>query len=591
MHLFLAFTSRAFYILRIKAFGWAMAFCLAATSWGPGLSWSSEAPVFIELVGQHIRERIKDNKNPAALICRGEPLSGFRLLPLFYEERRFFPVWLDAAGLRPITQALIRTIEQADQEGLQPSDYHLDPIAAMLADMESGALMTTAGRAALWSDLDVLLTDAFLLLSAHLSGGRVNPESLHKDWVLSEKTIDILKVLHTAVTEAQIDQVIERLSPGHAGYANLRTALRQLRGVVEKGGWPRIPDGPTLQPGDRDARVLTLRDRLKIGGDLEGEALSEAAPEHFDAPLEAAVKRFQSRHGLEPDGLVGRATLVELNIPARERARQIELNLERWRWLPHDLGKRYIEVNTADFSLSAVEDHQIVMRMRVVVGRPARRTPVFSARMAYMVINPYWTVPFTIAVEDILPKLVEDVSYLEQQSLKVYYGWDDSAPAIDPRHIDWRAYGRNHFPFRLVQAPGAHNSLGQMKFMFPNRFSVYLHDTPNRALFGKVQRDFSSGCIRVEDAPSLAAFLLKADPDWSVERLQTVLKTSRQHVIRIKDPVPVHLLYMTAWVDADGEVQFRKDIYKRDRALDVGLKRKPQTLTYSLEAALPQVVR
>jgi L,D-transpeptidase YcbB len=575
---------------RTKARLYAAAIILAMTAFGAGVLPASQTSPLIEQMSHCIRERMTDRDHLSDFVCRGEPISGIQLMPAVYEERRFEPLWLDSRGLRPTAQALIRTIEQADREGLRPSDYHLNAIQSLLADMSDGALPLSPDRAGDWADADMLLTDAFLLFSSHLSAGRVNPETLHNDCVNTEKTIDIMKGLPAVVTGAQFDQFIEQLSPDNPDFLRLRDALHRLQAVADKGGWPTIPEGPVLKAGDHDMRVLMLRDRLRIGGDLYAQVTSDI-PDHFDDPVVEAVKRFQSRHGLEPDGSVGPQTLEELNIPARARVRQIELNMERWRWLPHDLGRRHIVVNTAAFDLAAVEDHRVVLRMRVVVGRPARRTPVFSAPMQYMVINPSWTVPPTIAVEDILPRLVEDAGYLEHQTIKVYRGWDDNAAPIDPHDIDWRAYGRNNFPFRLVQEPGSNNPLGRFKFMFPNRFSVYLHDTPNHRLFGKVQRDFSSGCIRVEEAPSLAAFLLEDDTEWSAARLRSVVRKGREQVIRIKEPVTVHLLYMTAWVDENGELQFRRDIYQRDKDLGEVLEAKAPALSPLMEAGMPSAVR
>jgi murein L,D-transpeptidase YcbB/YkuD len=564
------------------------AFCLVMTAFGIGASPAADTSSWIEQVSHCIRERLTDKAHQTGLACRGEPIGSARLMSAIYEEHRFEPIWLDAEGLRPTAKVLIRTIMQADREGLRPSDYHLNALQSLLAEMSAGVL--TSDRAADWADADMLLTDAFLLMSSHLSAGRLNPETLHYDWVIPEKTIDIMKVLNTAVTTAHFDQFIEQLSPDHPGFIHLRAALRRLEAVANQGGWPPIPEGPTLRAGDHGLRVLILRDRLRIGGDLPVQGTSDVSELFDDAVLEA-VKRFQRRHGLKPDGSVGAQTLAELNIPAQARVRQIALNLERWRWLPHVLGRRYIVVNTAAFGLTAVEDGRAVLRMRVVVGRPARRTPVFSAPVQYMVINPSWTVPPTIAVEDMLPRLIKDAGYLDHQPIKVYYGWNENAAPIDPHTIDWRAYGKNNFPFRLVQEPGSSNPLGRFKFVFPNPFLIYLHDTPNHRAFGKVQRDFSSGCIRVEDARALAAFVLEGDPHWSVGRLRSAVNKGRERVVRIKNPVTVYLLYMTAWVDDNGELQFRKDIYHRDRHLEQALKRTAPALSPLMEAGDPAAVQ
>ncbi len=368
---------------------------------------------------------------------------------------------------------------------------------------------------------------------------------------------------------------INALRPTHAGYIGLKKALSRFRQIKKHGGWPQMASGAILRPDAKDPRVAALRDRLRISRDLSGSQRDQES-DRFDAKLVQAVVRFQKRHGLKPDGVVGPRTLEALNVPVGQRIRQVEINLERWRRMPHDLGTRYIVVNIADFNLRVVENHRTVLGMKVVVGRPARPTPVFSATMAYIVLNPYWTVPRTIALEDILPKLKNHgAGFLTEENIQVFHGWGNHARPIDPGSIDWSAYSRDHFPFRLRQNPGPQNAMGQIKFLFPNKFDVYLHDTPDRSLFNREQRDFSSGCVRVEKPVALAAYLLKGDKAWPLQRLKSVLKAGRRQVIHIPRPIPLHLLYLTAWVDEAGILQFRKDIYHRDTALEKTLEQRP----------------
>jgi murein L,D-transpeptidase YcbB/YkuD len=306
---------------------------------------------------------------------------------------------------------------------------------------------------------------------------------------------------------------------------------------------------------------------LTLSGDYKGTFIIGPA-DQYDESLKTAVKRFQLRHGLKPDGVIGPKTREAMNVTAQERIRQIELNLERWRWLPRDLGSRYIIVNTADFYLQVMEHGQKKIEMKVVVGRPARQSPVFSAAMTYMVLNPYWNVPRIIAVEDILPKLEKDVDYLINQNFRVFTGWEEDAVELDPLTINWANYNEHNFPYRLRQEPGKKNALGQIKFMFPNKFAVYLHDTPQKSLFTRFQRGFSSGCIRVENAYYLANYLLRDDPAWTPKKLAGILEKGERRVVRVPRPIPIHLHYMTAWVDKEGNRQFRKDIYERDHKLD-----------------------
>lgn len=564
--------------LRFRQLCWSLIFCLVCAPVGMAAEITAQQDQLREVI-RHLEERIAERSVSEGFVCRGERICGISLLPLFYMERGYQPVWIDNDGLTLEGAQLLATLRNSADQGLQPLDYHIDSIDALLSDPGMGkAGPIVESHPAGWADLELLLTDAFLLLASHLSGGRVNPENLHTDWVLADTDLDLLAVLKKAVERNDAALVMEQLLPADAGYNRLRQARSNLVQAVRPGGWTPIPPGPTLVPGDKDDRIELLRKRLILSGDL-------SRPDRilnlrwFDPEMEMAVQRFQQRHGLKVDGLVGRQTLAALNVPLETRIRQIELNLERWRWLPRDLGQRYLSINTADFKLKAVDEGRTALAMRVVVGRPARRTPVFSTTMSYMVINPYWTVPGTIAREDILPKIKEDETYLSRQGIRVFDGWNEDSPEIDPGTIDWSLYNEAYFPFRLRQDPGPRNALGRMKFIFPNKFAVYLHDTPQRSLFEQVQRDFSSGCIRVEDPLALTAFLFKDDPAWRGENLQQIINRGERMVVRLPEPIFVHIFYMTAWVDEQGILNFREDIYHRDRALDRALRKKNQAKT------------
>jgi murein L,D-transpeptidase YcbB/YkuD len=271
---------------------------------------------------------------------------------------------------------------------------------------------------------------------------------------------------------------------------------------------------------------------------------------------------------------VGASTLAAMNVPVESRINQIELNLERWRWIPRNLGSRYLLVNIADYSLAVVENQTVVLDMRVVVGKAYRRTPVFSEKMKYLVLNPFWNVPVKIAVEDKLPIIRKNPLYLTQQHIKVFENWSEAAPEINPVVVDWHRLNSNYFPYRLRQDPGPLNALGRIKFMFPNKFAVYLHDTPQRGLFKKASRDFSSGCIRIEKPLELAKYLLRNDPQWPEQKITGTIESGVTTVVRIKDPIPVHLLYWTAWATETGTVHFGNDIYDRDPPLSRALKAK-----------------
>ncbi len=299
---------------------------------------------FFPRVRARIESQVQAELSHQGFVCRGEPICGHRVMPSFYRNRGYEPVWLDAQGMRPAVRPLINAIRQADREGLKPSDYHLITLEGLLAELSAQSFPPDESNAAAWADFDLILTDAFLLLGAHLSAGRINPETLHPDWLIDNRSVDLLALMEKAFTESQMESIIRQLRPGHREYIGLTAALGQMRDLEAQGGWPRIEDQKTIRPGDRSEVAPTLRERLLISGDLP-EPADEDQPQVesdlYDEPLVAAVQHFQQRHGLEADGVIGPRTFKALNITAAQRARQIELNLERWRWLPRDLGDRY----------------------------------------------------------------------------------------------------------------------------------------------------------------------------------------------------------------------------------------------------------
>ena len=321
-----------------------------------------------------------------------------------------------------------------------------------------------------------------------------------------------------------------------------------------------------------------VREHLALLGGLVYD--DSPAPDLFDEELEAAVLRFQQRHGMTADGVVGKRTLAALNVPLKERIRQIELNLERWRWIPHDLGERYLLVNIADYKLSVVENHRKVMEMKVVVGRNYRHTPVFSDELKYLVINPYWNVPTKIAVKDLLPRVRKDHTYLDKMGFRVYSSWKEDAAELEAASIDWAKVAPENFVYRLRQEAGPTNALGRIKFMFPNRFAVYLHDTPSKNMFKRTHRGFSSGCIRLEKPIELAAYLLQGQAGGTRAEIAAAIDSRERIVLPVRAKVDIHLLYWTAWVDDSGILHFRDDIYGRDLPLAAALKeRQPRSIS------------
>ena len=322
-----------------------------------------------------------------------------------------------------------------------------------------------------------------------------------------------------------------------------------------------MPLGETLKPGMSDPRVPAIRARLML---TDGAGPPANDPQVYDDALVEAAKRFQARQGLESDGVIGASTIVAMNVPAQERIQSIVMAMERLRWMPEDLGKQYVIVNIAGFELRRFNGGSVEERMAVVVGKPYHRTPVFSDHIRYVEFNPYWNVPPAIALAEELPRLRSDPTGLAAQGFEIVQG----NQVIDPKSIDWSRYGGEHFPFELRQRPGTNNALGRVKIMFPNAHNVYLHDSPARSLFSRNERAFSHGCIRLARPLELADQILRAGgvSGWNKDRIDQVIASAKTTVVSLQEPLPVHITYLTAWVE-DGVVNFRGDIYGHDAKL------------------------
>ena len=531
-------------------------------------------PVVVRPFAQ-TRARLEERVGPAAaaapVYCRRDRLCGSEVLPVFYRARAFRPAWIDDRLELRDARAFLAAMPLVAEDGLDPANYHQASIASLLAAIDKASKRSL--RQVSFEDLvdlEMLLTDGFLLCGSHLLHGQVDPETIHSDWFVKGRVEDLAAVLEKGLAAHDVPGALETLRPSHSVYRGLRAAYDEYRKIVEGGGWPAFPSGPKLVRGDRDGRVATLRKILAATGDMPAVETA-GSPDLFNANVEAAVSAFQRRHGLEPDGVVGAATASALGVSTAERLRQIRANLERWRWITQDLGPRYILVNVADFRLAVRESGEEVMSMGAIVGRAYRQTPDFSGRLSTITLNPAWNVPPKLAREDLLPKIRKDPEYLHRLGFRVFAGWADGAAEIDPGTVDWSDMTEDTLGYKFRQDPGPHNALGRLMFLFPNKFDVYIHDTPERWLFGRAVRDFSSGCIRIEKPLDLAAYLLRDDPDWTREKLEAAIDSGENQAVRIREPVAVHVLYWTAWVGEDGRAQFRRDIYLRDAALSRAL--------------------
>lgn len=525
------------------------------------------------------------SQNDASIIADPR-LNPHAALRHFYQRRDFHPAWIANSGPLPQLEALLQTIHQAPDDGLREMDYdfwNLDTALShdALFSNETGKMNVRALAA-----LDIALTEVMLRYAAHLSYGRVPPEELTLLFPDNEELPirDLPRELADAMNDDRMDIFIESLDPHHPQYGTLKETLQRYRQIQADGGWPVIGEGSNLEIGDTGARVKALHRYLKITGDLQADAW---LPDNsFSPPLEAAVKRFQRRHGLKADGIAGRRTLAALNIPVETRMVQLMLNMERWRWYPEDFGSRYVIVNIPAFELRVVDNRTETLSMRVIVGQKSRPTPVLSSRLTYLEVNPYWNIPQTIARRDLLEKIQDDPEFLIQQGIQVFDSWREDAPELDPLGIDWTRVTENYFPFRLRQKPASRNALGRIKFMFPNSQSVYMHDTPAKSLFNNTHRLFSSGCIRVEDPVALAVQLLNDQP-WDRRRLKKYINYDQNYAILLQTPIPVFLVYFTAWTDAGGDIHFRDDIYDHDRRLLLSLLKNSPGHSFSSLIAAP----
>jgi murein L,D-transpeptidase YcbB/YkuD len=509
------------------------------------------------------------------------------MLARFYEEREYYPAWSSEVGPQPQADALISTIQaEAAREGLQAGAYRLTKLSKLLQEVRSQETSQQALDPRTLTDLDLLLTDTFLTYGAHLSVGKSNLDVMDAQWFEKRQKTDLPQALQKALSAGQLEETLKALSPQHAGYVQLRGALARYREIAAHGGWPLLPPGFDLRPGDHDARIPTLRTRLRITGDLKGQAKSEIdssekhsknykAPkkktsegDEYDTILVQAVKAFQRRHGLGPDGIIGGGTFAALNVSVETRMQQLIMNMERWRALPQNLGARHIDVNIPNFTLDVVENERSILRMKVVVGKmiEKRNTPAFTAQMTHVVLNPSWYVPKSIAEEELFPLSRKNPHYFSEHKFSIRRVEVGEKHLPDPNASDGSMISAKVYQYFLKQAPGPKNALGRVKFMFPNPYGIYLHDTPSRDLFNRTVRTYSHGCIRVEKPIDLAEYLLRGNTKWTRESILSTIDQQKEKTVWLPEAIPVYVQYWTAWVDADGIVQFRNDIYGYDNA-------------------------
>ena len=467
-----------------------------------------------------------------------------KVLKEFYLASGYKSVWQSKKDRKNILVQL----SNSDEEGLNSANYNVIKLQkfekkyASLKDKERASY-------------DILLTHSFQKYISHLTNGQFNPRNFYKDWDLKENAININETIGMMLKSDSLDYKIERLKPNHVVYKSLKKALKIINSFP-KDDFTAIQLANKIVLNDTNPSVIDIKKRLIYWKDMKPK---DSLSSIYDSETNEAMREFQTRHGLAADGVIGKGTIAALNFSKRNRKEQILANLERWKWFPKDMGKEYMIVNIPDYKLVLVKDNDTMRTHKVIVGRDKRPTPVLSSRLSNVILNPTWTVPPTILREDVIPSISRNRNYLAQTNIKVY---DSNGNEVSANN--WKL--SNAKGYRYVQTPGTFNSLGMVKFSFPNRFSVYLHDTNHRDFFGKQKRSLSSGCVRVQNPLELAEYLLNDEDNWKLEKITEVLKSDKTKYIKIKNEVGVHVLYWTAWSEKNTLI-FRDDIYNLDADL------------------------
>jgi len=469
-------------------------------------------------------------------------------LTAHYVTNHAAPYWVGTGRM----EQFIARVNSAIYDGLNGKDYPAETLQQMKAAAESG----DAAQAA---KAELYFTAFFVTYATDLKIGRVTPQKLDPNLFRNPKTVDELRLITDMSRTSDPNKFLNGFESRNPHYQALKKMLKVYTDALTQGiDWPVVGAGPSVAPGGSDARIPQVRRLLALTGDFAG---ADTGSNLYDANLAAAVNRFQARHGLEAKGLLGKQTIVAMNVPPLDRQKQIIINMERWRWMPDNLGDEHFLINIAGFELEHVLANTVVDRMNVVVGAVATQTPEFTGALQYIELNPYWTVPYNIATGEMLPKLkTNPLAYAED--FELYAG----GKLADWASVNWSQYGATgSFPFTFRQKPGPKNALGKVKFMLPNRFNIYLHDTPAKDKFFNTTRAFSHGCIRLSQPDELAyAMLQRVGMDKAA--VDAAWAGGQNQRVDLPKPVPVHLVYATAFSSENG-IEFRTDVYGRDKKL------------------------
>jgi murein L,D-transpeptidase YcbB/YkuD len=485
------------------------------------------------------------------------------MLPKLYNSHGYQLLWIDSTH----RANAIKVIRGASDDGLEPNDYHLKSIDELIRQHSDDYEINAS--------IDILITDGIILYGTHLLNGKTDPQTLEPTLLYEQRVLsdEVLNEMRSHLIDGEVQKIVSDLRPKAPYYKEMMKGLARYQAIADSGGWRSIAlKVRKIEPGDTINVISSIRKRLALEGDYALDVDSLLADstfpfDRYDKTLQGAVKLFQKRHGLNDDAIIGRSTI---NIFAREKVDLLKTNLDRARWLYHDLADEYILVNIAGYDLRMVRDAELLWKTRVVSGKTTSATPVFKDEIEYIDLNPVWALPFSIADGEILPKLKKDSTYLKRNNMELLTG---SGKSIDPSTVNFKKIKARNFPYFIRQGPGPGNSLGRVKFLFPNQHSVYLHDTPSRSLFVREDRAFSHGCIRVEDPLTLAELILVKE-DVSRIEIDSIITTNETQRYVLKEALPVMITYATAFAEND-IVYFYKDVYKRDAELMSALGLRP----------------
>jgi len=503
-------------------------------------------------VAEIIKNNIEIGTETKTISADGIILHSQNILPAFYEANNYAPAWVSEQN----RAALIKSLEDSYYEGLIPNDYYLNRIKNLMSKVTSNPDPNKV------AELDLLMTDAVMLYATHLIIGKVDQSKIVEGWDVPPNVLPKNDgiLLNEALTSYDITKALNSFKPNNFMYVHLRNGLANYREIAKNGGWPGIPPGQVLKLDVIDERVLLLRQYLTITGDMPVVANS-INDSIYDKDVENAVKQFQYRHNLNQDGVVGKGTLSMINIPVEQRIDELRINMERARWVIHHLPDDFMVVNIAGYNVRRLTNDSIVFYSRVIVGKHFHETPIFKGKLSYIEINPTWTLPYSIATKETLPKLQKNPNYLAEKNMIIM---DRNGKELDPSTIDFNSLSKNNFPYTIRQKAGPHNALGQVKFMFPNKYAVYLHDTPARSLFSQEKRAFSHGCIRLDKKWELFMNLMDNSEEWNMKKINEILESGKTTRVNLKNPIEILLLYWTAGADKQDVLYFNKDVYDRD---------------------------